>query len=145
MPVTNFLTDIPASQQHHNTLAVFFTLEYTHPKLFSSHLQKAGVTIADHHSSAESFMKHLKDEEKLRGGCPTDWVWVVPPLSGGIMPMFHQVRISGLYPVHMCCIRCDFTHVGTDIYIIQFLSFAYRHVLQSNFLMFKIIVMFMAI
>eukprot|EP00111_Clytia_hemisphaerica_P016599 TCONS_00049205-protein len=52
--------------------------------------QKSGVTIVDHHSSAETFMKHIKDEEKLRGGCPTDWVWVVPPLTGGIMPMFHQ-------------------------------------------------------
>lgn len=32
--------------------------------------QKAGVTIVDHHTAAESFMKHLENEQRLRGGCP---------------------------------------------------------------------------
>ena len=49
-----------------------------------------GVTIIDHHSASESFMKHLDNEQKLRGGCPADWVWIVPPMSGSIMPVFHQ-------------------------------------------------------
>ncbi len=25
-----------------------------------------------------------------RGGCPADWVWIVPPLTGSISPLFHQ-------------------------------------------------------
>lgn len=25
-----------------------------------------------------------------RGGCPSDWVWVVPPISGSATPVFHQ-------------------------------------------------------
>ena len=32
--------------------------------------QKAGVTIVDHHTAADSFMKHLENEQRLRGGCP---------------------------------------------------------------------------
>jgi nitric oxide synthase oxygenase domain/subunit len=31
--------------------------------------QKANVTITDHHSAAESFMKHYENENSLRGGC----------------------------------------------------------------------------
>lgn len=27
----------------------------------------------------------------LRGGCPADWVWIVPPISGSATPVFHQV------------------------------------------------------
>ncbi|XP_059143081.1 nitric oxide synthase-like isoform X2 [Physella acuta] len=52
--------------------------------------QTSGVTITDHHAASESFMKHMENEHKLRGGCPSDWVWVVPPMSGCIMEVFHQ-------------------------------------------------------
>lgn len=52
--------------------------------------QSLNVTIVDHHSAAESFMKHFENEQRLRGGCPADWVWIVPPLSGSITPVFHQ-------------------------------------------------------
>ena len=52
--------------------------------------QKAGVTIVDHHTASESFMKHLENEQRLRGGCPADWVWVVPPMSASLTPVFHQ-------------------------------------------------------
>ena len=45
-------------------------------------LQKNNVTITDHHSAAESFMKHMENEQRLRGGCPGDWVWIVPPDLG---------------------------------------------------------------
>ncbi|XP_054711021.1 LOW QUALITY PROTEIN: nitric oxide synthase, salivary gland-like [Uloborus diversus] len=52
--------------------------------------QKANVTIVDHHTASESFMKHWENEIRLRGGCPADWVWIVPPLSGSLTPVFHQ-------------------------------------------------------
>uniref|UniRef100_UPI00398EA18C nitric oxide synthase 1-like n=1 Tax=Pristiophorus japonicus TaxID=55135 RepID=UPI00398EA18C len=52
--------------------------------------QLAKVTIVDHHTITESFMKHLENEYRIRGGCPTDWVWIVPPLSGSLSPAFHQ-------------------------------------------------------
>ena len=56
-------------------------------------LQLKNVTIVDHHTASETFMKHYENEQRLRGGCPADWVWIVPPLSGSACPVFHQVRI----------------------------------------------------
>ncbi|XP_067102023.1 nitric oxide synthase 2b, inducible [Osmerus mordax] len=56
--------------------------------------QKNKVTITDHHSAAESFMKHMESEYRLRGGCPADWVWVVPPMSGSLTPVFHQEMVN---------------------------------------------------
>uniref|UniRef100_A0A8C8BGS0 Nitric oxide synthase n=1 Tax=Otus sunia TaxID=257818 RepID=A0A8C8BGS0_9STRI len=56
--------------------------------------QKQNVTIMDHHSAAESFMKYMQNEYRLRGGCPADWVWIVPPMSGSITPVFHQEMLN---------------------------------------------------
>lgn len=52
--------------------------------------QMSNVTIVDHHTAAETFMKHLENEQRLRGGCPADWGWIVPPISGSLTPVFHQ-------------------------------------------------------
>lgn len=56
--------------------------------------QKRNVTIMDHHSAAESFMKYMQNEYRIRGGCPADWVWLVPPISGSITPVFHQEMLN---------------------------------------------------
>lgn len=48
------------------------------------------MTIVDHHTASESFMKHYENEMRLRKGCPADWLWIVPPLSGSATPVFHQ-------------------------------------------------------
>ncbi|KAJ8383900.1 hypothetical protein AAFF_G00213630 [Aldrovandia affinis] len=56
--------------------------------------QKHNVTITDHHSMAESFMRHMENEQRQRGGCPADWVWLVPPMSGSLTPVFHQEMVS---------------------------------------------------
>uniref|UniRef100_A0A3P8XJ45 Nitric oxide synthase n=1 Tax=Esox lucius TaxID=8010 RepID=A0A3P8XJ45_ESOLU len=60
--------------------------------LFS--FQSSKVTIVDHHSATESFMKHMENEIRVRGGCPGDWVWIVPPMSGSITPVFHQEMLN---------------------------------------------------
>ncbi|KAM8966694.1 nitric oxide synthase 3 isoform 2-T2 [Pelodytes ibericus] len=52
------------------------------------------VTIVDHHAATESFMKHMEHENRLRGGCPADWVWIVPPTSGSLTPVFHQEMVN---------------------------------------------------
>ncbi|XP_053322027.1 nitric oxide synthase, endothelial [Spea bombifrons] len=52
--------------------------------------QRDKVTIVDHHAATESFMKHMEHENRLRGGCPADWIWIVPPTSGSLTPVFHQ-------------------------------------------------------
>nr|XP_057925584.1 nitric oxide synthase, brain isoform X2 [Doryrhamphus excisus] len=56
--------------------------------------QMCKVTIVDHHSATESFMKHMENEYRVRGGCPGDWVWIVPPMSGSITPVFHQEMLN---------------------------------------------------
>ncbi|XP_075070343.1 nitric oxide synthase 3 isoform X2 [Mixophyes fleayi] len=56
--------------------------------------QSDKVTVIDHHAATESFMKHLEHENRLRGGCPADWVWIVPPMSGSLTPVFHQEMVN---------------------------------------------------
>uniref|UniRef100_A0A672RME0 Nitric oxide synthase n=1 Tax=Sinocyclocheilus grahami TaxID=75366 RepID=A0A672RME0_SINGR len=57
-------------------------------------VQKNKVTITDHHSASESFMQHLETEVRQRGGCPADWVWLVPPMSGSLTPVYHQEMLN---------------------------------------------------
>ncbi|MGW7457637.1 nitric oxide synthase oxygenase [Streptomyces sp. NPDC054797] len=51
---------------------------------------QAGVKISDHHTESRHFMTHLDKEEKQGRTVPTDWSWIVPPVSGGITPVFHR-------------------------------------------------------
>ena len=50
----------------------------------------AGVTLADHHTESERFLNHLEREEAAGRTCPADWSWIVPPVSGGVTPVFHR-------------------------------------------------------
>uniref|UniRef100_A0A672RH02 Nitric oxide synthase n=1 Tax=Sinocyclocheilus grahami TaxID=75366 RepID=A0A672RH02_SINGR len=70
-----------------------FGLIWSHSFL-NFHLQMSKVTIVDHHSATESFMKHMENEYRVRGGCPGDWVWIVPPMSSSITPVFHQEMLN---------------------------------------------------
>ncbi|XP_010640644.1 nitric oxide synthase, inducible isoform X1 [Fukomys damarensis] len=77
--------------------------------------QKQNVTIMDHHSAAESFMKHMQNEYRTRGGCPADWVWLVPPISGSITPVFHQEMLNYiLSPFYYYQVDAWKTHVWQD-------------------------------
>ncbi|HEX4221788.1 MAG TPA: nitric oxide synthase oxygenase [Pseudonocardiaceae bacterium] len=49
-----------------------------------------GVTIADHHTESRRFLTHIAKEERTGRRCPADWSWIVPPLSGGLTPVFHR-------------------------------------------------------
>lgn len=51
---------------------------------------EAGVTISDHHTESERFLRHLDKEERAGRTCPADWSWIVPPVSGGLTPVFHR-------------------------------------------------------
>ncbi|WP_433801737.1 nitric oxide synthase oxygenase [Actinomycetospora sp. CA-084318] len=50
----------------------------------------AGVSMADHHGESERFLRHLEREEQAGRTCPVDWSWIVPPISGGLTPVFHR-------------------------------------------------------
>ncbi|GAA3015637.1 nitric oxide synthase oxygenase [Kitasatospora albolonga] len=52
--------------------------------------QEAGVTIADHHTESERFLRHIAQEERLGRPTPADWSWIVPPVSGGLTPVYHR-------------------------------------------------------
>jgi nitric-oxide synthase, bacterial len=49
-----------------------------------------GVTITDHHTESRRFLTHLEREERAGRGCPADWSWIVPPMSGSQTPVFHR-------------------------------------------------------
>jgi nitric-oxide synthase len=52
--------------------------------------EQAGVKMTDHHTESARFMTHLRNEEKAGRPVPADWSWIVPPMSGGITPVFHR-------------------------------------------------------
>ncbi|CAH1798675.1 unnamed protein product [Owenia fusiformis] len=56
--------------------------------------KQAGVTMVDHHTVSNSFMHHLAIEQRTRGGCPADWVWVCPDLSPTVSPLYHQEMLN---------------------------------------------------
>ena len=51
---------------------------------------QAGVTITDHHAESKRFLLFL--EAMTRGGhaVPTDWSWVVAPMSPSTLPTYHR-------------------------------------------------------
>jgi nitric-oxide synthase, bacterial len=52
--------------------------------------ERAGVKMTDHHTESQRFMAHLRSEEKAGRPVPADWTWIVPPMSGGLTPVFHR-------------------------------------------------------
>jgi nitric-oxide synthase, bacterial len=52
--------------------------------------EDAGTKITDHHTESARFLTHLRNEEKAGRRVPADWSWIVPPMSGGITPVFHR-------------------------------------------------------
>ncbi|WP_407658368.1 nitric oxide synthase oxygenase [Kitasatospora acidiphila] len=52
--------------------------------------EAAGVTMADHHTESQRFLRHVAQEKRLGRPTPADWSWIVPPVSGGLTPVFHR-------------------------------------------------------
>ncbi len=52
--------------------------------------EQAGVKMSDHHTESQRFMAHIRNEEKAGRPVPADWTWIVPPMSGGLTPVFHR-------------------------------------------------------
>jgi nitric-oxide synthase len=65
---------------------------------------RAGVTMADHHTESERFLTHLEREEDRGRSVAADWSWIVPPLSGAATPVFHRTydntELSPLFTHH---------------------------------------------
>jgi nitric-oxide synthase len=52
--------------------------------------QEAGVTISDHHSESVRFLAHIERERRHGRPVPSEWSWIVPPLSGSATAVFHR-------------------------------------------------------
>lgn len=52
--------------------------------------EQAGVKMTDHHTESQRFIAHLNNEERAGRAVPADWTWIVPPISGGLTPVFHR-------------------------------------------------------
>ena len=50
----------------------------------------AGVTLTDHHSASDHFIKFMRNEEMSGRKVTGDWSWLVPPLSGSALEVFHR-------------------------------------------------------
>lgn len=50
----------------------------------------AGVSLVDHHTAAEQFIRFTEQEEQEGRAVQADWAWIVPPMSGSSMAVFHQ-------------------------------------------------------
>ncbi|WP_330329042.1 nitric oxide synthase oxygenase [Streptomyces sp. NBC_00536] len=65
---------------------------------------RAGVTIADHHTESRRFLSHIDREERKGRDVGADWSWIVPPMSGSATPVFHRTyedrRQSPAYVQH---------------------------------------------
>ncbi|MFE7776851.1 nitric oxide synthase oxygenase [Streptomyces sp. NPDC057445] len=51
---------------------------------------RAGVTLADHHTEARRFLTHIDRETDKGRPVGADWSWIVPPMSGSATPVFHR-------------------------------------------------------
>ncbi len=51
---------------------------------------EAGVQMSDHHTESRRFLEHLAREQDAGRRCPAEWSWIVPPMSGGLTPVFHR-------------------------------------------------------
>ncbi|MEV7187761.1 nitric oxide synthase oxygenase [Kitasatospora sp. NPDC093102] len=50
----------------------------------------AGVTMADHHTESDRFLRHIAKEMRQGRETPADWSWIVPPVSGSLTPVYHR-------------------------------------------------------
>lgn len=51
---------------------------------------RAKVRIVDHHVVSRQFCTHLERETRADREAPTDWSWIVPPISSSTVPTFHR-------------------------------------------------------
>lgn len=50
----------------------------------------AGVSMSDHHTESQRFMLFLESMARQGLAVPTDWSWVVAPMSASTLPTFHR-------------------------------------------------------
>lgn len=66
-----------------------YALVILNEAVYHSFVQQ-GVTIADHHAASDQFMKFMRNEKKEGRAVTADWAWIVPPISGSAVSVFHK-------------------------------------------------------
>ena len=51
--------------------------------------RQAGVTLVDHHTACEQFMRFMEREQAAGRDVHGEWSWLVPPMSGSASEVFH--------------------------------------------------------
>lgn len=52
--------------------------------------RQAGVTLVDHHTAAEQFMRFVDREQRCGRAVTGEWSWLVPPTAGSLTRPFHE-------------------------------------------------------
>ncbi|MFH5184801.1 nitric oxide synthase oxygenase [Paenibacillus sp. TAB 01] len=52
--------------------------------------REAGVSIVDHHTAAEQFMRFERNEAQAGRELTGDWTWLIPPVSPATTGIFHR-------------------------------------------------------
>lgn len=52
--------------------------------------QAAGIKMVDPHTASEQFLHFIRTEEKNNRNVTADWSWIVPPLGGSTLGVFHR-------------------------------------------------------
>ncbi len=69
--------------------------------------------MVDHHTASDTFIKHMQNETKLRGGCPADWVRTSKPSSHGARKQICAQNCSQLFLIlHASCVN---TPISTNM------------------------------
>lgn len=50
----------------------------------------AGVSMTDHHTESQRFLRHVAREQSAGRSVPANWSWIVPPISGSATGVFHR-------------------------------------------------------
>lgn len=52
--------------------------------------KECGVTIVDHHTAAQQFVRFEERESRSGRSATGNWTWLIPPLSPAATPIFHK-------------------------------------------------------
>lgn len=72
---------------------------------------RAAVTVADHHAESERFLLLLAAMTRKGVAVPTDWSWIVAPMSGSTLPTFHRVYDDFPVTPNFFAQPTDFAHL----------------------------------
>ncbi|MGN7453716.1 nitric oxide synthase oxygenase [Paenibacillus pasadenensis] len=58
--------------------------------------RKAGVSIVDHHTAADQFVRFQRQEAERGRETSARWSWLIPPLSPSLTPVWHDAGMREL-------------------------------------------------